>query len=337
MVLAPTGVAAYHVKGNTLHSGLHININSNTLSSLNGEALARLQQKYINVKVLFLEEVSMIGRGIFTKVNQRLQQIFGTNKPFGNLHVIAIGDFYQMAPVHDTYIFSENYNRDTPEVLAPNLWTSNFHIYSLTEIMRQRDQKHFCEMLNRLRLGTFTEDDTKIFKSRIVKKDDPNYDITVRHVFPLRIPTDLHNEHIFNTATTEKLTIKAIDKITQNINRHDMIKALAMVQTGTKYSEIYGLRRVLSVAIGLVYSISCNLFTEDGLINGATCTLKKIEKMTNTSEALPKILWVEFSDNNIGQRTRHQYRHLRLSHILDTWTPIFAITRESAVLNGRVT
>ena len=86
-------------------------------------------------QVLFLEEVSMIGRGIFKKVNQQLQQIFGTMKPFGNLHVIAIGDFYQMAPVHDTYIFSENYNTDTPEVLAPNLWTSNFHIYSLTEIM----------------------------------------------------------------------------------------------------------------------------------------------------------------------------------------------------------
>ena len=67
MVLAPTGIAAYHVKGNTLHSGLHININTKELSSLNGDALARLQQKYINVKVLFLEEVSMIGRELMKK------------------------------------------------------------------------------------------------------------------------------------------------------------------------------------------------------------------------------------------------------------------------------
>ena len=337
MVLTPTGVAAYHVKGNTLHSGLHININSMDLSTLNGESLARLQQKYINVKVLFLEEVSMIGRGIFTKVNQRLQQIFGTTKVFGNLHVIAIGDFYQMAPVHDSYIFSEHYNRDTTEVLATNLWTSNFQIYSLNEIMHQRDQKLFCEMLNRLRLGKSTEEDTRNFKARIVKKNDPNYDITVRHIFPLKIPTELHNEQIFNSATTEKITINAIDKITQNINRDDMIRALAMVQTGDKYSEIYGLRRVLPVAIGLVYSISCNLFTEDGLINGATCTLKYIQKMTNTSEALPKILWVQFSDNDIGRKTRHQFQHLKGPDIIETWTPIFAITRETPVLNGRVT
>ena len=71
MVLAPTGIAAYHVKGNTLHSGLHININTKELSSLNGDALARLQQKYINVKVLFLEEVSMIGRELMKKSQQK--------------------------------------------------------------------------------------------------------------------------------------------------------------------------------------------------------------------------------------------------------------------------
>ena len=83
------------------------------------------------------------------------------------------------------------------------------------------------------------------------------------------------------------------------------MNALATVQAGSTFSEIYGLRRKLCVAIGLIYSISCNLNTEDGLINGATCTLKKIQKMENVSEALPKILWVEFEDKMIGRRTRH--------------------------------
>ena len=100
MVLAPTGIAAYHVKGNTLHSGLHININTTELSSLNGDTLARLQQKYINVKVLFLEDVSMIGK-----------------TPTDIWHNIKLWkfachcnkDFYQMAPVQDAYVFSEHY------------------------------------------------------------------------------------------------------------------------------------------------------------------------------------------------------------------------------------
>ena len=307
------------------------------MSPLNGDALSRLQQKYMNVKVLFLEEISMIGRNLFKKVNQRLQQIFGTKNIFGNLQVIAIGDFYQMAPVQDAYVFSEHYNTDTSEILAPNLWSSNFEIFSLTEIMRQRDEQEFCQILNRLHVGKSTQEDIATFNSRIVDRNDPNYDKSVRHIFPLEIPTDLHNEQVFNSATTEKITVQAIDKITQNINKEDMIKALAMVQTAAKYVEIYGLRRILHIALGLVYSISCNLYTEDGLINGATCVLKKIQKMTNVSEGLPKILWVQFSDDKIGIQTRHQFQHLRSDNVSNTWTPIFAITRESPVLNGRVT
>ena len=51
-----------------------------------------------------------------------------------------------------------------------------------------------------------------IFQSHIIQKNDPNYDMNVRHIFPLRKPTDLHNDKIFNSAKTEKMTIQAIDK-----------------------------------------------------------------------------------------------------------------------------
>ncbi len=34
LVLAPTGMAAYHIKGNTVHSGLHIPINTDELTPL---------------------------------------------------------------------------------------------------------------------------------------------------------------------------------------------------------------------------------------------------------------------------------------------------------------
>ena len=102
--------------------------------------------------------------------------------------------------------------------------------------MRQRDQQHFCHMLNRLQVGKSTPEDMRVFQSCTLDKNDSNYDINVRHIFPLRNPTDSHNDRIFNSAKTEKVTIQAIDKITQNINRNDMIKALGMVQTGNKYA-----------------------------------------------------------------------------------------------------
>ena len=62
IVLAPTGMAAYHVKGNTIHSGLHIDINKDKLSPLTSSELNTLRSKYLQSKVLFYDEISMVGR-----------------------------------------------------------------------------------------------------------------------------------------------------------------------------------------------------------------------------------------------------------------------------------
>ena len=99
IVLAPTGMAAYHVKGNTIHSGLHINISKDKLTPLTSSELNTLRSKYLQSKALFNDEISMVGRRLWNKSNQRLKEIFGTKKDFGGLHVIVVGDFFQMAPV----------------------------------------------------------------------------------------------------------------------------------------------------------------------------------------------------------------------------------------------
>ena len=92
-------------------------------------------------------------------------------------NVIAIGDFYQMKPVMDGYIF-KNCGKHYI-ALTPNVWCNNFKIYSLTEIMHQKEEKNFCEILNCLHKGQCTEEDDKVFQSRIVKKDSPDYKFNV--------------------------------------------------------------------------------------------------------------------------------------------------------------
>ena len=99
IALAPTGMAAYHVKGNTIHSGLHIDINKDKLTPLTSSELNTLCSKYLHSKALFNDDISMVGRCLWNKGNQRLKEIFGTKEDFGGLHVIVVGDFFQMATV----------------------------------------------------------------------------------------------------------------------------------------------------------------------------------------------------------------------------------------------
>ena len=61
IVLASTGMAAYHVKGNTIHSGLHIDINKDKLTPLTSSELNALHSKYLQSKALFNNEIAMGG------------------------------------------------------------------------------------------------------------------------------------------------------------------------------------------------------------------------------------------------------------------------------------
>ena len=82
--------------------------------------------------------------------------------PFGGVNVITVGDLYQIKPVMGQFVFEDYRNNYGP--LATNLWTEHFKIYELTEIMRQKDDKKFAQLLNRLRIGARTKNDIKILK-----------------------------------------------------------------------------------------------------------------------------------------------------------------------------
>ena len=73
---------------------------------------------------------------MWNKGDQRLKEIFGIKEDFGGLHVIVIGDFFQMAPVRDSCVFRDD-DRGYG-LLTTNLWIKHVQIYTLTEIMCQR-------------------------------------------------------------------------------------------------------------------------------------------------------------------------------------------------------
>ena len=125
LILAPTGMAAYHIKGTTFHTGLCIPPQQlGKLTPLTNDQQNSLRAHLINVSHIFIVEVSIVGSTLLEYGNIRLQEIFDCKKPFGSKHVTAIGDFYQMKPVMDGYIFKNSGKCYT--ALASNVWCDNF-------------------------------------------------------------------------------------------------------------------------------------------------------------------------------------------------------------------
>ena len=127
LICAPTGKAAYNVGGVTIHSAFNIPAEQGfNFKPLDMQQLASFQTKYKYLKVVFIDEISMVGQKMFNFINLRLQEIMGTTKPFGGISVIAFGDLYQLKPVMDRWIFSSCVQSDKYIHLLQPVYGRNF-------------------------------------------------------------------------------------------------------------------------------------------------------------------------------------------------------------------
>lgn len=115
----PSGIAAYNIRGETLHSGLGIQVSTDKSTEeeyqpCSPAKLGKLQQKLGHVRYMILDEKSMIGLSMLARVDLRLGEIM--SKPddfFGGVSVLLFGDFGQLPPVGDSAqaIFVRSWNK----------------------------------------------------------------------------------------------------------------------------------------------------------------------------------------------------------------------------------
>ena len=111
--LAPTGVAAFNIRGATIHSTLSIPVSSSNFD-IDGKRLKNLQEKLHDVIYIIIDEKSMVGRRMLSLIDIRLHAAFPEhkNQPFGGRSVILIGDFGQLPPVIDVPMYAQGLARD---------------------------------------------------------------------------------------------------------------------------------------------------------------------------------------------------------------------------------
>ncbi|KAL7852162.1 hypothetical protein SRHO_G00179470 [Serrasalmus rhombeus] len=146
LLTAFTGCASHNINGKMLHALLKLPRSLKPPYQGLGNTLDEMRANFSNVQIMIIDEISMVSKPLFAYVNWRLQQIKGTDKPFGNVSIMAVGDFHQLPPLGKAKPLC------VYEHHVLDFWRDHFKMITLTDIMRQKDDLAFAELLNRLRV-----------------------------------------------------------------------------------------------------------------------------------------------------------------------------------------
>jgi ATP-dependent DNA helicase PIF1 len=158
VVLAPTGVAAINIGGQTIHSFFKF-----PPRLIQRDTIRRRRNTDIIEKLdaVIIDEVSMVRADLMDGIDYALRlNRHQMKKPFGGAQVIFFGDLFQLPPVVEDSIkaiLEEQYA--TPYFFSAKVF-NNSHLrhIELTKIYRQSDRK-FIELLNRFRNKEHTDQD----------------------------------------------------------------------------------------------------------------------------------------------------------------------------------
>lgn len=273
LLCAPTGKAAYNIGGITIHAAFCIPADQGfKYKPLDMQQLSSFQTKYKSLKVVFIDEISMVGKKMFIYINLRLQEILGCSLPFGGLSIITFGDLFQLKPVFDSWIFSSSCGMQI-ESLGPNLWKDLFSLFELDEIMRQKDDAQFAELLNRLREGFHTNEDIALLKRNLIEQENDETKM-LPHLFVTRSDVSQYNSKVFHEVReSEKTIVEAIDSISGDMPVSLKEKILSKVPIDSTKTK--GLSKSLCLAENLPSELTVNVDISDGLTNGTPCIIKK--------------------------------------------------------------
>lgn len=157
VVCAPTGVAALHVGGQTIHSLFKIPPSFVKKGSIHLDYKTATLLK--NIDAVVIDEISMVRADLMDAIDESLRIARGNDLPFGGVQIIMFGDLYQLPPVVSDPELHKYFadNNDGFYFFNADVWKkAELNKYELNHNFRQNDED-FKEVLNAIRIGDVTE------------------------------------------------------------------------------------------------------------------------------------------------------------------------------------
>jgi ATP-dependent DNA helicase PIF1 len=281
-VTAMTGCAGSLIGGQTLHGWGGIGLAKESAPDL----VRKLQKKppllrrWKSVKVLIIDEVSMMSMELFNKIHLIAQGIRKNDLFFGGIQVVLCGDFAQLDPIgsdkfsFESSIWKEHMDKNT--------------VY-LSQIIRQ-DDPVFQNILTNLRLGKLTKEDKDILNSRVtcdltdseVSVSDGDKElgkIKATLLYPLK--KDVHR---INNVELKKLVDQGNKSHTYNsmdfvVNRKSKAPAVLRSSHTDVLDKCTNSPPHLVLAVGAQVMLTKNKSVEEGLVNGSRGVVLEINEL----------------------------------------------------------
>ena len=162
VVLTPTNLAASLYKGaRTMHSffyGIFDDLDEGyqNPSNISAAKASSFRLKLTGVKLLIIDEISMVRSDMFEMMNQICQKALGNNSPFGGIPVVLVGDLFQLPPIVSEEAVLEYLKKEyggiyffDSHVIQKEI--RNIRLFELTKSYRQQNDPQFVKLLDEFR------------------------------------------------------------------------------------------------------------------------------------------------------------------------------------------
>ena len=295
VVTAPTGLAAYSIRGTTIHRTLSLPVEHGkppNYTRLNQEQLTLLKATLKDLKLLIVDEVSMVSSLSLLYIHLRQTEIMAKDELFGGISVIFFADLLQLPPVKGNQPFITVTSLEAKQRIGcigtVDLW-SKFEYDELTINMRQRGDKDYADLLSAVRVGKISDCQLDMLLQQLIAtgRRATVPEIVARYcelsdsgLTPLVLMPTVAMCAEVNTAMLTTLgehihVLLADDKPETIVSRKLLPKVeKAYEKISEDSTRTAGLEKKLTLCIGAKVMLKRNQNVDAGLVNGSIGTVE---------------------------------------------------------------
>ncbi|XP_073986899.1 uncharacterized protein [Rhodnius prolixus] len=306
-ITAPTGLAAYNVNGVTIYRLLSLPVEHQQTAEynkLNVESCRAIRHVLQDMKLLIIDEISLVSSLVFAYIHLRLTEIAKNNEPFGNFNILLFGDLLQLQPVKGNQVFKKLTRIECKSKLGSigsvDLW-SMFEYDELKINVRQKNDKSgFINTLLNIRSGNICTEDIALLNSRVLPNNDLNNVIqkykelvdSGKHplcLFATKSQCTTFNKLYSDKFAKEIVTIDSIDEIDYNSklsNKKTKDLNLIIDRISEDVSRTANLSKTINLFVGAKIMIKRNIDIATGIVNGTIGTVERFVCKENVVDSI---------------------------------------------------